>query len=127
MINKSEAWIIPLIVVIITLSLSISFKTFGGWEAVLYTFLAVLIVVLANIFAKKLIAYHIDSEIEMKVWKTSIHLPGNRKLENFPWGGFLPLFSKIVLFPFPFSYCFHIHTKCKSRLLRHLDNSLKKV
>lgn len=102
MINKREVLIIALILIIMTLSLNLSLSFFEGWETVFYTFLAVSVVVLVNIFIKKLVAYRLDSEIEMKVW--AIGKFGFTKEKHskkpFPIGAFLPIISKMILFPF---------------------------
>jgi Zn-dependent protease len=102
MINKREALIIPLIIIIITLSLELSLNIFREWKTVLYTLLAVSVVILANIFTKKIVAYNLDSEIEMKVWEIERYglKPNQHFKKPFPLGAFLPLLSKIVLFPF---------------------------
>ncbi len=100
MISKKEIPIIALIILIITLSLSLSLNIMNEWEGIFITFLSVSLVILANIFTKKIVAYNLDSEIEMKIWEIEIPLLGGKKLRNIPLGGFLPIISKIVLFPF---------------------------
>ena len=102
MINKREALIIPLIIVIITLSLNLSLSIFEEWKTVLYTLLAVSVVILANIFTKKFIAYRLDSEIEMRVWEIGKYgfTKDKHSKKPFPLGAFLPIISKIIFFPF---------------------------
>jgi len=90
------------VIIIITLSLNLSLSIFEEWKTLLYTLLAVFIVVIGNVFAKKLMAYRLDSEIEMKVWevgKFGFTQDKNAK-KPFPLGAILPLISKIILFPF---------------------------
>ncbi len=102
MINKKEIFIISLIIIIIALSVNLSLNFFSEWKTLLYTLLAVSLVVLANVFTKKVMAYRLDSEIEMKVWeigKFGFSSDKNSK-RPFPLGAFLPLLSKIILFPF---------------------------
>jgi hypothetical protein len=98
MLNKKEAFIIFLIIVIIGLSLSLSLNA-TSWKTILAAFAAVAVVVLANIFAKKIAAYNLDTEIEMKIWEAK-----NRKIaggkKSFPIGAILPPISKLILFPF---------------------------
>ncbi|MCK9595582.1 hypothetical protein M0R19_00125 [Candidatus Pacearchaeota archaeon] len=96
MINKREMWVIPLVIIIVTLSLNLSLE-FAGWYAVLGTLAAVTLVILLNIFAKKIIAYNLDSEIEMKIWEFE---KLGKKIKNFPIGAILPILSKLILFPF---------------------------
>lgn len=102
MINKREIIIIALILVIITLSLSLSLSLFKEWKTVLYTLLAVSVVILGNIFTKKFIAYRLDSEIEMKVWEIGKFgfTKDKHSKKPFPLGAFLPIISKIIFFPF---------------------------
>jgi hypothetical protein len=101
MINKKEIFILSLIIIIISLSISLSLNILAEWKTVLYTLLAVFITVLANVFTKKIIAYRLDSEIEMNIWEIGKY--GFSKDKNskkpFPLGAFLPIVSKIVLFP----------------------------
>lgn len=101
MVKKEEVLITALIIVIITLSLNISLSIFNDWMALLFSLIAVSGVVIFNIIAKKAMAYRLDSEIEMKVWevgKYDFSQDKNSK-KPFPLGAFLPLLSKIVLFP----------------------------
>ena len=97
MINKKEIPIIALVIVIISLSVSLSLDMVQEWKISLLTLLAVSIVVLFNIFTKKFTAYNLDSEIEMRVWEIGKY-KSNKK--PFAIGAFLPLLSKIILFPF---------------------------
>jgi Zn-dependent protease len=102
MINKKEVFVMALIIVIITLSLSLSLNFAENLKGVLYAFIAVSLVILSNVFAKKIIAYKLDSEIEMKIWEVGKYGFTKDKNEKkpFPLGAFLPLLSKIILFPF---------------------------
>ena len=97
MINKKEIPIIALVIVIISVSVSLSLNMVQEWKISLLTLLAVSIVVLFNIFTKKFTAYNLDSEIEMRVWEIGKY-KSNKK--PFAIGAFLPLLSKIILFPF---------------------------
>lgn len=101
MINKREALILPLIIIIIALSLNLSLSIFEEWKTFLYALLAVAIVILANVFIKKLIAYRLDSEIEMRVWEIGKYgfTKDKHSKKPFPLGAFLPIISKIILFP----------------------------
>ena len=102
MITKKEILIIALIILIITLSLSLSLNIINELGGIFITLISVSLVILANIFTKKIIAYNLDSEIEMRVWEMGRF--GFTKDKNakkpFPLGAVLPIISKIVLFPF---------------------------
>jgi len=102
MINKREILILALIIIIITLSINLSLDLIKEWKNVLYSLAAVSVVILANIFTKKLMAYRLDSEIEMKVWEVGKFgfTKDKHAKKPFPLGAFLPIFSKIILFPF---------------------------
>lgn len=102
MLTKKECFIVSLIIIIITLSLSLTTNFIEDWKIVLGILLAVSLVILANIFSKKIMAYLLDSEIEMKVWEWGKY--GFSKDKNskkpFPIGAILPIISSIILLPF---------------------------
>jgi hypothetical protein len=100
MITKREIPIIALIIAVISFSVALSSDLIGNWMIIFTILATVSLVILLNVFTKKIIAYFLDSEIEMKIWETTLPLPFGKKLRNFPLGGALPLLSKIVLFPF---------------------------
>ncbi len=100
MLNKKEIFQIALVIIIISLSISLSSEIAENWTKIGGVLLAVSLVILLNVFVKKMMAYKLDSEIEMKIWETNIKLPGNKKFRNFPIGAFLPIISKIIFFPF---------------------------
>jgi hypothetical protein len=101
MLNKREILPILLIIIIISFSVSLSLDMTADWKVLGGALFAVSLVVLASIFTKKIIAYILDSEIEMKVWEIGKY--GFSKDKNskkpFPLGAFLPIISKIILFP----------------------------
>ncbi len=102
MINKKEVFNILLVIVIMTLSICLSLNIIEEARNILYTFLAVSIVIFANIFTKKIIAYKLDSEIEVKIWEIGDYGFSKDKADKkpFPLGAVLPLISKIIFFPF---------------------------
>lgn len=96
MINKKESIIIILITIIIAVSLSF-LKTFDYF---LYMLIPVLLVILINVFAKKFIAYYLDSEVEIDVWKVKRYgfRPESHFKKAFPTGAVFPLiFSLLTL------------------------------
>jgi hypothetical protein len=105
MLNKREIFQIIIIIIIIGLSISLSSEIIENWERIGGVFLAVSFVILLNIFTKKIIAYNLDSEIEMKIWEMKkIGFTGTSRFKRlkkpFPIGAFLPIISKIIFFPF---------------------------
>lgn len=101
MINKKEIFPIILIIVIVSLSISLSLDMAEDWKKIGGTLLAVSIVFLSNIFIKKIVAYNLDSEIEIGIWeiKKLRFFKGKNLKKPFPLGAFLPVVSKIILFP----------------------------
>ncbi|OGI12745.1 hypothetical protein A3K64_00710 [Candidatus Micrarchaeota archaeon RBG_16_36_9] len=102
MLTRKEGFIILLIIIITTLSINLSLNIVDEWQTLLYTLLAVSLVILLNIFAKKVAAYNLDCEVEMKVWEFGKFgfSPDKNSKRPFPIGAFLPVVSKIILFPF---------------------------
>lgn len=94
MINKKESLIIILIALIVSVSLSF-LKTFDYF---LYIFIPVLLVLIINVFAKKISAYYLDSEIELDVWKIGRYgfKPESRFKRKFPAGAIFPLVFSIL-------------------------------
>ena len=101
MINKREILTISLIILIMGFSLNLSLNFFEEWKTVLYTLLSVAILILINIFTKKVVAYRLDSEIEMRTWEVGKYgfTKDKHSKKPFPLGAFLPIISKIILFP----------------------------
>lgn len=102
MINKKEAFVVTLVIIIITLSLNLSINLIEEWKNLLFTFLAVSFVILSNLSIKKFTAYHLDSEIETKIWEFGRYgFAKDKHLRKpFPLGAVLPFISKVILFPF---------------------------
>lgn len=98
MINKREIIIISLVILILSFTLSL----LESWDAFLTFLLSVSIIFTANIFIKKILAYYLDSEIEMKLWemKQFGFTPGQKFKRPFPAGIFFPIISKILFLPF---------------------------
>jgi hypothetical protein len=97
MLNKKEIILIFVITIILALATTLIQST----EIFLYALLAIFIVILINITAKKIVSFYLDSEIEIKLWefqrygfKTHEHFK-----KPFPAGAFFPLISKIIFFP----------------------------
>ncbi len=88
MFNKKEIPIILVIMVILTLTISL----IKSIEFFLYTLLAVFLVVIINLVAKKIICYYVDSEIEIKLWEIKRYgfKPKSYLKKPLPIGGILP-------------------------------------
>lgn len=96
MLNGKEIIIIILITLI--LSLSISLLEIKNFFVIALT---IFLVIMINVFAKKIASFYFDSEIEMKLWE--IERYGFKPHKHFekpvPLGAILPIISKIFLFP----------------------------
>jgi hypothetical protein len=101
MINKREILITALVILILAMSLNLPISTSWEWKTILYTLLAVFIIVGVNILVKKWVAYRLDSEIEMRVWEIGKFGFAKEKHSKkpIPIGAFLPILSKIIFFP----------------------------
>ena len=97
MFTKKEILIILVVSVILAFSISLV----ETWNLFLYSLLAVFLVILINIFGKKVVSYYLDSEVEVKIWEVERYgfRPGQNFRKPFPAGAVLPLVSKIFLFP----------------------------
>lgn len=97
MINKKEIAAIVIISIITAFSITLV-KDFNLFLLVL---LGAFILILVNVLIKKMIAYFLESEIEIKIWEVQrwgfkTHQYWKRA---FPLGAFMPLISKIFFFP----------------------------
>jgi len=67
--NKKEILIIIISIIVLGFIIALSKDLEDFSTNLLYGFLFVFIILLVNILAKKLIAYYLDSEIEIKLWE----------------------------------------------------------
>ena len=93
MFNKKEIATILAISIIIAFSISLV----ESWNLFLYSLLAVFLVILINILAKKISSYYFDSDVEIRFWEIERYgfKPKRVLKKPFPAGAFLPLISKI--------------------------------
>ena len=97
MINKKEASAIIISTIVIAFAISLL-----NWKIFLYSALAVFLVILVNITAKKITGFFYESKVEVSLWEFARY-GFNRDAhwkKPFPAGGVFPLISKIILFPF---------------------------
>jgi hypothetical protein len=101
MINRKEIAALILVSVITAFAVAISRSFLINVNIFLFALLGIFILILVNILVKKTAAYLLESEIEIKLWE--IKRFGFRTdqywKKSFPLGAFMPLISKIVLFP----------------------------
>lgn len=102
MFSKKEIFIVSLTIIIFAFLTNLSSSLIDDWKSFLFSILTFAIIILGNIFAKKIMAYRLDSEIEMQMWETGKYpLIAKRKgSKPFPMGAVLPIITKIIFFPF---------------------------
>ena len=122
MLSKKEILLILIISVILAFSISL----IETWNIFLYSLLAVFLAIIINVFAKKIMAYYLDSEVEIKLWEIERYgfKPGNTFKRPFPAGAFLPLISKIFFFSlgsfvWMASFVFDVKSKIYRAVKRH--------
>ncbi|MBI2044937.1 hypothetical protein HYT23_02680 [Candidatus Pacearchaeota archaeon] len=87
--NKKEIATIILVSIILALTISLVKSV----NAFLYTLLAIFIVIIGNVLAKKIVSHIVDSEIEIKLWEVNrFGFKAHQHLKKpFPAGAFFPL------------------------------------
>ncbi len=97
MINRNEI----LIILVVSIILGFSISLIETWNIFLNALLTIFLVILINVFAKKVAAYYLDSEAEVKLWNIERYgfKPTRYFKRPFPAGAFFPLISKVFLFP----------------------------
>ncbi|MBD3247585.1 hypothetical protein GF378_03125 [Candidatus Pacearchaeota archaeon] len=95
-VTKKE--IISILIVFVVLAVSVSIAR--TWTRFLLGSLAILLVILINISSKKILAYYLDSKIEIEIWKWSRYgfKPSNQFKNPFPIGVFLPIIISAITF-----------------------------
>tara|TARA_Y100000310_G_scaffold150995_1_gene150514 strand:+ start:5234 stop:5860 length:627 start_codon:yes stop_codon:yes gene_type:complete len=98
MINKNEIFSILLITLILAFTISL----LNISETFLPVLISIFIIITANVFAKKIASYHLDSEIEIKLWEVKRYgfKPTKYLKKSFPAGAFFP----ILITTFSFGY-----------------------
>ncbi|HUW44100.1 MAG TPA: hypothetical protein VMV95_04030 [Bacillota bacterium] len=120
MLNLKEISPILVVVLVITLLLGL----FNNFKGFLYTLLAVFIVFMINILAKKVMSTYLDSEIEVKFWEIKRYgfKPPSSFKKPFPAGIFFPIiFTLITLgnFIWMASLIFDVKPKISRSAKRH--------
>ena len=101
MLNRKEIIAILLTTLILAFVISFNPMQTETLKIFLYSLLFVFLIILVNLIAKKVMSFYLDSEIEIGLWEFERF--GVRKHQhfktNFPAGAFLPVISKLILFP----------------------------
>ena len=96
MLTKKEI----IAILVATVILAFSINLIASISSFLYALLAVFIIILINLIAKKMTSFHLDSEIEISLWEIKRYgvKAHHRFKKPFPLGAFLPILSKLILF-----------------------------
>ncbi|MEK6926402.1 MAG: hypothetical protein AABW50_03940 [Nanoarchaeota archaeon] len=94
MFTKNEIAIILLAGIILAFSITL----LSSLSAFFYALISVIIIILINIFAKKITGYILDSETEFKLWEIKRFgvRPHYSFKKSFPAGAFLPVITSIL-------------------------------
>lgn len=98
MLSKKEVGAIFIAILV----LSFAINPAQSFQNFLLAFISIFFVVAINITAKKITGFKLDSEVEIKSWeiKRFGFTPKTKLKKWFPIGVFLPILSKIFLWPF---------------------------
>lgn len=96
--KQSEFLNILVAIVILTLTAGFSLALAGKWNGIAQIFLFSTIIVLISIFAKKIMAYLLDSDVEHEIWKVSRWgwKPQQYFKKAVPAGVIFPLFFSLI-------------------------------
>jgi len=97
MLNKNEI----IAILVTTIILAFAINLIQSLQSFLYALLFVFIILVTNIIAKKITGFHLDSEVEVKLWEFKRYGIKSHKhfKKPFPAGAFFPIISKLILFP----------------------------
>lgn len=98
MITFKKKELISALIIFVVLTISVSLTT--SWTVFLLSSLAILLIISLNTVVKKLVAYYLDSGIEVKIWgiKRFGFKPDKEFKKPFPAGIFLPIIISAITF-----------------------------
>ena len=95
-----ESEIVQIILAIVTLTVVVGFSDLVNLDAESFGKIALIgaIIILANIFAKKLMASHLDADVEHEVWKMQRYglKEGDYLKKSIPAGIIFPIFITLI-------------------------------
>ena len=91
MLNKKEI----IAIAITSLILAFVYSLVESFTIFLYTLGTIILVLIVNTLAKKIVAFYLDSQIELKLWDLQRYgFAKHKKFKNpFPAGAFLPIIT----------------------------------
>ncbi|HJZ18885.1 MAG TPA: hypothetical protein VJ208_02170 [Candidatus Nanoarchaeia archaeon] len=119
MLNKKE--LSSIVATTIILSLAVSIRNFNF---ILYGLASIFFIILINVFAKKISAYYLESEIEIKIWEVQRYgfKPGKYFKKPVLMGAYLPVLTSVMslgYFPWLASLVFDVKPKVYRAAKRH--------
>lgn len=98
MINKKEVLSVIIAVLILSFVVTISKNINEFTEKILFSALMIFIILALNIIGKKIMAYYLDSEIEVKLWEVQRYgFKAHRKFKRpVPAGVIVPIIVSVV-------------------------------
>lgn len=85
----------------VSLVLAFSISLLESWNTFLYILLAVFIVIMVNVVAKKIAGYYLESDVEISLWHVnrSGFKPTQKFKKPLAAGIILPLVSRLIFYP----------------------------
>ncbi len=85
----------------ISIILAFSVTLLSSFSYFLAVLISMLLIILINVFTKKITSHYFDSSIEVKIWqfKRWGYHPNQKFKRDFPAGAFFPIFSRLIFFP----------------------------
>lgn len=109
MLNKKEIGAILSVIIVLALVVSLV----ETWKIFLWTLLGMFIIILINVFAKKVASFYLDSEIDIGLWEIKryglLHFMNVSPIKSHPSGGlkrpfpaglFVPILLKVITLGF---------------------------
>lgn len=96
MLNKKET----LLIILTTLILAFTISLVKSWEIFGYTLIAVFLIIILNILAKKITSFYLDSDIEIDLWEIKRYgfKAHSYFKKPFPAGAFFPIITTAFSF-----------------------------
>ena len=101
MLNRKEIFAILTIALVLGTVVSLGAKDITEWQKIIFPSIGIiLLVILINVIAKKIMAYFFDAELEIEIWewKRYGYKPHQRIGTKYPFGFLMPLIIKFLSF-----------------------------
>lgn len=120
MINRKEITAI----IVMTIVFAFSISLLQSWDYFYYASIAIFVVMVANLLAKKITSFYLESEIEARLWETHRYgfAPHRHLKKGFPIGAVLPPLTSALSFSYFIwmaSLVFDVKPKVHRAVKRH--------